>query len=276
MAPILNLQELAKRMAHASSLVKLICGTANNAAIGIMLEAKDHAKQCRNYRQKVKHLFKMAIDEMHRYELTLVVPYKNRMFGMEDMSPEVRKKYGDISDRQYYDFWCGMGNPVYKKTRPLITSLWNKYRLSLEKEGIREAEHVAWVMVAQAALELSVLMYRRAVEECVTGYELDRKMVEQVFHQFSLEQVAKRWKAALYALCPCTDEAEPDEIDRRNIEQGLLQLTDAWVDPTLLYTSTMENVEDFPEVFRTKGELRKSLHEIAEVKQETMRNLAKS
>ena len=189
------------------------------------------------------------------------------------MSPEVRKKYGDISDRQYYDFWCGMGNPVYKKTRPLVTSLWNKYRLSLEKEGIREAEHVAWVMVAQAALELSVLMYRRAVEECVTGYELDRKMVEQVFHQFSLEQVSKRWKVALYALCPCTDEAEPDEIDRRNIEQGLLQLTDAWVDPTLLYTSTMENVEDFSEVFRTKGELKKSLREIAEVKAETMKEL---
>lgn len=273
---MLTYDEAVKRMGNAAAVVKLITGVANNAAWLVTLNALDHARRCPNYRHQVKHLFMETTAAMNRYEKRLLFSEENRMFHLADMSAEVRKKYGDITDREYYDFWTGMGNAAYQRTMPLLTSLQHKYRKSLEREGVPEADHVAWVMVAMATLDLAVQMYRRAIDECVTGYELPRRMVEQVFGQFSLAEVADRWRKALIALCPGTDQIKPSGTDRRNIELGLEQLCEAWADPSTLYGSTMDTVAEYQEIFRTKGEQRKSFREIAEVKQETETELKKS
>ena len=263
-------------MAHSAAVVKLICGVANNAAWMVVLDAHDHARRCRGYRHGVKHLFKQSIEGLKAYERRLLHAEENRMFHLADMSEKVRKKYGDITDREYYDFWASTGGAAYERTRPLRTSLWNKYRLSLLREGVPEAEHVAWVMVGMAALELAVAMYGRAIDECVNGYQLPRRLVEHVFGQFSLAPVAALWRKALLALCPGTESIKPTPLDERNIEMGLEQLTEAWVSPSLLYSSTMDTVEEFGEIFRTRGEQRKSMREIAEVQSETMRELEKT
>ena len=274
--PQLTYDEMAHRMAQCSAVVKLICGVANNAAWVVVLKAHDHAKQCATYRQGVKRQFKAAIDALHQYERQLVHSPHNRMFHVADMTPEIRKKYGDISDREFYDFWASVGNYAYQQTEPLLSSLWNKYRKSLIRDGIAEADHVAWVMVGMAALELSVQMYGDAINECVNGHQLPRRIVEYVFRQFSLAPVASMWRKALEALCPGTDELEPSDIDKRNIQLGLEQLRDAWMNPSLLFNSTMDSVEDYGEIFRTKGEQKKSMREIAEVRDDTMRELEKT
>ena len=265
--------ETVKQMSYAASLVKLICGVANNAAWLVMLEGLKHARMCPNFKHGVRRNFNLAMRAIKEYESNLLNAEQNRMFHLADLSPEVRKKYGDITDHEYYDFWARTGGEAYRKTKPLITSLWNKYRLSLEREHIDEADHVAWVMVAMAALELAVQMYGKAIDECEKGFRLPRKILERVFSQFSLQTVVKAWKKALLSLCPGTDHITPSEIDERNIEMGLTQLCEAWIDPTLLYNSTMDTVEDSIEVFRTKGEMKKSLREIAEVRDETMKEL---
>ena len=265
--------EICKRMGNAAAVVKLICGVANNAAWMIVLEAHDYAKKHPDYRHEVKRKFRAAIDALRAYERNLLYKSDNRMFHLADMSERIRKKYGDITDREFYEFWTGTGAAAYERTRPLITSLQNKYKLSLEREHIPEAYNVAWVMVAMAALELAVHMYKKAIDECVNGYKLPRRMIEQVFAQFSLAGVAKLWRDALIALCPGTDQIKPSHTDERNIEMGLIQLTEAWIDPTTLYNSTMDTVEEYQEVFRTKGEQKKSLREIAEARNETMKEL---
>lgn len=273
---MLTYEETVQRMGNAAAVVKLITGVANNAAWLVTLNALDHARRCPNYRHRTKHLFMETVRALKQYEKRLIYASENRMFHLADMSDRVRKKYGDITDREYYDFWTGMGNAAYERTLPLLTSLQHKYRKSLDREGVPEADHVAWVMVAMAALDLAVQMYRRAIDECVNGYQLPRRMVEQVFGQFSLAEVADRWRKALIALCPGTDQIKPTPTDERNIELGLEQLCQAWADPTTLYGSTMDTVEEYKEVFRTKGEQKKSLREIAEVQQETERELANS
>ena len=144
-------EETAARIGNAAAVVKLICGVANNAAWLTILDAHDHARRCPNYRQGVKHKFKMAIQALRDYERDLLHSEENRMFHIADMSERVRKKYGDITDREFYDFWAGTGAAAYDKTRPLLTSLQNKYKLSLEREHIPEAYNVAWVMVGMAA-----------------------------------------------------------------------------------------------------------------------------
>ena len=264
--------EIARRMSKAARVVKLICGVANNAAWLVVLDGYDKARRCQRYRHEVKRAFKLAIEAWHEYERRLIHATENRMFHLADMDENVRKTYGDITDRQYYEFWASIGGPAYQKTRPLITSLWNKHRLSLLNHHVKDADKVAWVITAQAALELAEHLYEKAIRECVDGYKLPERMVRAVFGQFSLKNVSERWRRALMLLAPDTEfELEPTE--KRNIEMGLTQLCEAWLDPTLLYNSTMESVEDYDEVFRTRGYQKKALRKIAEVRDETMEEI---
>lgn len=114
-------KDLAQRMAKASGIVKLICGVGNNAAWLVVLDGYDHARKCKAYKHEVKRAFKMAIEEWHHYEARLVYAKENRMFHLDDLGEKARKTFGDISDREYYDFWSSVGGPAYEKTRPLIT-----------------------------------------------------------------------------------------------------------------------------------------------------------
>jgi len=275
-------------MASAAGVVKLICGVANNAAWLVVLHAlteingnkidpKDpdgnrHLLPHPRYRHEVKRAFKATIKAWHDYERRLVHATENRMFHMADMDEKTRKTYGNITDQQYYDFWASVGGPAYEKTYPMITCLWNKHRLSLLNHQVKDADKVAWVITAQAALELAEQLYEKAIRECINGYGLPERMVREVFGQFSLKTVSEHWRKALMMLAPDT-EFVLEPMEKRNIEMGLAQLCEAWLDPSLLYNSAMEIVEDYDEIFRTRGYQKKALREIAELRDETMEEL---
>lgn len=239
----------------------------------VVLEAFDHARRCKRYGFRQKQLFMQAVNELHIYERGLKHATVNRMFHLADMKEEVRRKYGDITDAEYYEFWKGIGGPAYQNTRPLSTSLWNKYRLSLLSHGVNDSEHIAWVMTAQAAIDLAGTMYESAMRECEVGYKIPRPLLEKVFGQFSLKRVSKAWYRAMVALAPETEPIKLDPIEEKNIDMGLRQLMEAWMDPELLYSSTSETVEEYDEIFATHGFQKKVLREIAEVKAETLANL---
>jgi hypothetical protein len=259
-------------MAAAAGLIKFICGVANNAAWLVALEALDHARRCRGYRGNVKYRFNQSVAAYHDYERNLIHNKNNRMFCVADMTPEIRKKYGNITDREYYDFWTATGAQAYAKTKPMITSLWNKYRLSLQSHGVKESEHLAWVMTATAALELAVNLYKRAIKDIVESYKLPRHLVEYVFSQFSLEPVRKRWNDAMLSLSPHVDYTISG-MEERNIVYGLEQLQEAWTDASVLYDSASETVAEYEEVFRTPDEQKKVMREIANIKADTEANL---
>ena len=265
--------DLVLRVARSSAVIKMVCGVSNNATWLLVRYAHDQAKKSRRYNGKVKKLFKQALEEWHHYEHNLIYARENRMFHLDDLEPSVRRKYGDITDAEYYEFWKGIGGPAYQKTRPMITSLWNKYRLSLVNNNVQDAEHVAWVMTAQAALDLSLALFESAAKECEVGLKLHRKVIDEVFSQFSLKTVSKDWMRALMLLAPETDPIKLSEVEERNIDLGLQQLMEAWLDPDLLYSSTSETVEDYDEIFATRGFQKKVLREIAEVRSETLKNL---
>ena len=268
----LTIEELQRRMAAAAGLIKFICGVANNAAWLVALEALDHARRCRDYRGNVKYRFNQSVAAYHDYERNLIHNKNNRMFCVADMTPDIRKKYGNITDREYYDFWTATGAQAYTKTKPMITSLWNKYRLSLQSHNVKESEHLAWVMTATAALELAVNLYKRAIKDIVESYKLPRHLVEYVFSQFSLEPVRKRWNDAMLLLSPHVDYTISG-MEERNIVHGLEQLQEAWTDTSVLYDSASETVAEYEEVFRTPGEQKKVMREIAGIKAETEANL---
>ena len=272
-------EEIVKAVSNAAAIFKLVCGVGNNAAWLAMMDGYDQAKRCKAFRRSLKggHMvgwyFKKAVNDFKDYERQLLTTEKNRMFHVADMTEDVRRKYGNISDAQYYEFWKGVGGVAYAKTRPHITSLWNKYRVSLVKHDVKDAEHVAWVMTAQAAIDLSLAMYESAMKECETGMNIHRKLLDGIFGQFSLKTVSKDWMRAMMLLAPETNDFQLDSTEERNIEFGLQQLMEAWLDPELLYSSASGAVDDYEEIFSTKGFVKKVQREIAEVRAETLKEL---
>ena len=280
--PTMTLEELERKMAASAATVKLICGVGNNAAWLVVLEAYGHAKQHRRFNPNIKGgkrvswFFRRVMKLYHEYEHRLVDARKNRFFHMADMDEKTRRKYGEgITDREYYDFWAAIGGPCYSKTHPLVTSLWNKYRLSLQHNDVVDADKVAWCMTGQAALELAVTMYDMALNECEKGYGIPRSLLEYVFGQFSMKVIADEWFRAMMTLAPETEPIKPSELDEKNIDLGIRQLMEAWIDHDTLYASTADTVAEYDEVFRTRGFQKKALREIAEVRQETQQEYEK-
>ena len=204
-------EEIVKAVGNAAAIFKLVCGVGNNSAWVVMMEGYDHARRCKAFRKSLKGghnvgwYFKRAVNDFNTYERNLLTTQTNRMFHVADMSDNVRRKYGNISDAEYYEFWKGVGGVAYAKTKPLITSLVNKYRVSLVQHDVKDAEHVAWVMTAQAALDLSLALFESAAKECEVGLKLHRKVIDEVFSQFSLKTISKDWMRALMLLAPETD-----------------------------------------------------------------------
>lgn len=271
-------KELEIRVAKAAGVVKLVCGLGNNAAWMVCLEAHDVLRKHSRYGQYVAgghtvgYYYRKVLKMYRNYERMLLCSGTNRFFHVADMSVETRKKYGEITDRQYYEFWTGIGGAAYARSRPMVTSLQNKYRLSLIQHGIEMPDMVAWAMVAQSCLELAVAMYEKALDTVVAEMSIPRNILEYVFGGFSMKEIAKVWRQALDATEPKANY-KLEEIEERNIEMGIVQLEEAWAGTEGMYGATMESVKDFDEVFRTRGEMKKAMREIAEAKAEVEKQL---
>lgn len=255
--------------ANAAGVVKLVCGVGNNAAWQVMLHAYSQVRFHRLYRHEVKQAFKAAIQSFHDYERNLIFAKQHRMFCLADMAPQTRKRYGDITDREYYDFWASCGSDVFSKTMPLITCLQNKYRLIMLNHAIRECHLVAWAMTAQAALDLAVTMYESAIKQVCQYPGMREKAVRMVFDQFSLQPVADAWRRAIEKLDAACLTIEPTTLESKNLDYGLNQLAEAWTNVQALFRSVQQSTEDYQEVFRTLGEQKKAMREISEVAAET-------
>lgn len=263
--PNIDLEQQATAATFASTLIKLTTGVCNNATYMLMLDAHDQAKKMPNYKGAVKHAYKLAFEAWAKYEATLKYATKYRMFSVDDMSETTRKKYGDITDAQYFDFWQGFGYTAYTKTRPLITSLQNKYRLSLVRHNRPYAYEISWVMTAQAALEMCSSIWKGGIDASVERYGLRRDIAEHIFAQFKVTDVAERWRRAMLLQAPYEPTEPLDDIETRNIEMGLIQLADAWSEGRLAVKSIHDTLDDYDEIFRTQGELKKEKRELKQM-----------
>ena len=124
-----------------------------------------------------------------------------------------------------------------------------------------------------AALELAVKIYDQAIDGCVDGYQLPRRLLDYIFRQFRVGDIDRAWCNALEVLAPDTAGFELDSMEEKNIAHGLNQLQEAWTNPALMYDSTSVSAADFEEIFRTKGEHKKVLREIGDIKAETEKGL---
>lgn len=260
---------MAKRLADAAALVKLVCGVSNNATRLVMLRGLENARQMSAYRcnPKLRQVLRHADKEWHDYENHLVNARRHKMFDVAHLVERVRRRYGDITDRQYYEFWASIGSTAYKKTSPLVTSLWNKYRLSLIDHGIKEPEYVAWLMTASSALQIATGIHRATLRQCIEEYDIPAHLAHDVFDQLSLKRVQDAWDRAVYIAEPgCNYTLHP--IESHNIDMGIDQLMEAWRSHDLIHESTKASVKDYEEIFATKGFQQKTIREINEIQQQ--------
>ena len=252
--------DLVKRLAEASGFVKAYVGIVNNAAWLVCLQALDHVKKHRNYRFAVKKAYQQAVTEYHAYESRLVYAKTNRFFHVGDLAPETRARFRpDVTDREYYDFWVSIGAEAYEKTLPLVTSLWNKYRVSLVGHDIQQPDITAWALTGTAALSLADKTFESMLCTLQDDYDLPKELSRQVFADFSMKKVHDAWYRACLMTDPKSSAYKLNSTEERNIIMGLDQLKDAWLNSMLLSESVRETVAEYDEIFRTKGVQKKVL-----------------
>jgi hypothetical protein len=248
---------------HSVSLVSLLCGVGNNAAWLVCLDANDRMKAHLRYNTRVAGghtvgwYFSKVLKMYHDYERRLLNADTNKLFSVKDMEESVRRRYGSgITDRDYYEMWCGYGARVYSATRTTITSLVNKFRLSLASHGIDQAEELAWGLTAQSCLTLSCLIYEYAIGLGVRDFHVNESTIRQLVSQLSLKNITKVWADAMLLAEPKTKGIIISETEERNIYLGLKQLQEEWTDRKLIEESTCQSVDDFAELFRNGKELK--------------------
>lgn len=266
-------------------MVKVVMGVANGCALNIMMDCYteisgkainpktgDFKPAHPKFRHHVKAAYKHAIDEYHDYERGLVYATTNRFFHVADLSPKYRKIYGDITDSQFFEFWKGTSARAYQVSRPLVTSLWNKYRLSLLNHSVPNAEQLAWACVGQAVLTLACDIYETALKDAHSVCTiLQEHQIRSLFSGFSLRRVREAWTKALRLTEDISYELE--ETEDKNIEFGIMQLVNTWSNPDYIYDSVSETLPEYEEIFRTKGEMKKALRNIEEVRTQRWENL---
>lgn len=264
-----NYEELVKRISRASSDIKLMCGLANNAAWLVVLDAYDQVRQLPCYKFKVRKDFRLVLNAFRHYEHKLIYAETNRFFCLDDMGPETRKKYGNITNGEYYEFWTGIGARMYIKTKDAITSLQHKFMLALAAHGEDHAEEKAWAITAGHSLRIAVEVWERAMIDGSKNYDVKIGIMKMLFEGFNLQKVSDAWEKATNNIC----KLQQDDLtahEHRNIEMGILWLTDAWADAENIFDSVNDASEDFMDIFRTKGEYKKLRRELLEQKHEVM------
>jgi len=150
--------------------------------------------------------------------------------------------------------------------------LQNKYRLSVEQHGMREPQTIAWAMTAMAALYIARKIYKSCVRNAsrLTGLRLD--IMEMVFHDFDVAPVKDAWEKAIIMLDDYR-RFDLDEVEDRNIANGLEQLEDAWYDPDVLYGSLEDATDDYDEIWASRQGYRDAMAAVRGMHHETMEQI---
>lgn len=287
-------QQLTVLVGQMSGFVKIMMGVADNCALLVMRYAHDKISDLRdsesykerprrphpNYRHKAKMLFRKALEESVTWRTRLLNPSRDevRFFHVDDIQPDARKKYGEMTDQEYFEFWQATGSRAYTECFPLVTSLWDKFRLSMQAHGIGHADQTAWGLTALTVLQLSVDSWNSTLLSVNDAMErrLSPAFMERIYRPFLLSRVADLWEQALIALSPETADYKLDSREERNIELGIRQLREKWISPTTPFDSLSGAVEDYDDIFRTKGEMKKAMREIGELRDIAVRNAERS
>lgn len=265
--------EFIQNVAQAAAFMKTVTAIGNNAAWMACLDAFDHIKLHPAYRQAVKSAYKKCFNLFYEYERQLLFDDHLRFFHLDDCSPEIRKTFGIITDRDYYDYWAGFGFNAYTNTKPFYTCLVNKIRLAYIKNNAPNPDILAWSMAAKLCLKIACILYNDTIRILANGEDwkhigMNEKTWRKIFRPFNISSIEQQWgKAHLLLANGHALMAEP--VENRNMQLGFEQLAEKWASEDVIFGSGIKASEDFAEIFRTNGELKKTKRKFAELRNAT-------
>ena len=287
-----QIKNLEHTIAQCAGFVKMMCGVSVNCAVTIAKDALDKIADVRaaseykekpwnphpNYKGRTKALFNQYENEKHNYYSYLLYPANGevRFFDLKDMPEEARRKYKTMTGREYFEFWKSTGAHAYLKSQPLIGSLHNKFRVSLTGHGVPRPELVAWGLVGASVLELAQETWQRAMRSVQEACDnlLILQDIERIYKPFSPQRMSIAWQRALKYLSPEADGYKLDDQETRNIALGLDQLRELWISTDLPFDATIQAVDDYSDdIFATKGYAKKAMRELAEMREDAIRDL---
>lgn len=266
-------REFIDRMAKASSFVKLIDGTANNAAWAACLDAYEYIKPLR--KRAIRQVkgggtaldgYKRAFKALKLYQRNLIYTENNRFFHVADMDSYTRSYYAaDMTDEGYYDFWASFGFKAYQNNKNFFTCLVNKLRLVYERGGIKDAEAAAWSMGAYMSLNIASECHADVVKAMANIWGGDHARLQRLFKPFDLSHVEKLWGDAHKDFFPELAKLEFTDLEYQNIKISFNQFAERLMKGKSLVQSRVETVADFADdIFRTKGYAKKAMRELSD------------
>lgn len=257
-------QELERVLCSMAGLVKQTTGTTNFIAYYTMMDAMDHVRKHPAFKREVKMAFNIAKKKYNDYEKSLRFSNRPRFFCVEDIPEHVREKYKKgMTDTEYWNMWCDVGASSYASYSKELKVLYWKYHKSLNGHGVKHADILAWVLLADAALMLSVKYYDYLIKTVSEHCRLSYEQVDRCFSLFSLEGVEDAWDAAITEMQKHVNtnfNLSPSED--RNIYLGLRQLEEAISDDIMRYGGLREAIDMNKGVFASKWDYRQAVNEI--------------
>lgn len=257
----ITVEQLNRALPYISAIVKQVLGVANNFAQVQMFNARDDLKKHPKYKHTVKKAINDVFTAWESYEKRLLNPVNLRYFHVDDIPPKIRKQYGNITDREYYEYWQNVGWSVYSRNRAFVTAMDNKFKLSLQKHGVPHAELLCKAMTAEQLLNIAEQRYQDAMKVVRQETGLRSDNFNMLYKDFSLHTVHERWAKAVTMLVP---NCKLDKDEDRNLLMSVEQLYEIISDLPKMYEGIGQSMEDYPEIFRTKGEQKKALRNIHE------------
>lgn len=275
--------EIANIIQKNDDFMRYMMGGPVNAAQQLMMESVDYIAGRKTdhhgnpihahpkYQFKVRAAFKKVFKEWQAYHARLKTAkcLGIGLFHLGDMAEEDRRRFGNITDADLYEWWRAFGPTARRDAQPIINALQHKIALSLERHGVAYPEHIAWSIVGDSALQVAQYIFNSATESVHTTlpmFSLDY-IRRDMYGAFSVQRICDAYRYAIKLLEPCSFKHKLDDIEEKNIAYSYQQLKDAWLNPTAPFDAALEATEEYGEdIFRTRGFQKKAMHEIKEMR----------
>ena len=252
-----NLKELEDRVWKASGMFKSLLALPNNVAYIMLYNAQDHIRRHPKFRQEAKRAFNQAMDEYRAYEKRLHSATTNRMFHLADLTDDARKRFGDITDKDYFELWQDMGSRGYELAKPHLLALTHKFRKQLRARGDEHADILCHVLTAQAVIDIAITYYQSAVKLARDEMHVPVQIIPTLYQQFSLDRVGKALDKSLRLI---GGEYHPlNELEEKDITISIRDISEVWAEQDNILEAMIDTIENNEEIFRTKGEMKKLL-----------------
>lgn len=248
----------------AKERIMLLLTTCNNAAHIVMMNALDEVKKLPEYNARfslMRKAFNQAEDVWRQYDAGLRHSGKKWLNPSSFNAAQKKRFREDLTAEEYKEFWECIGGNAYLKVKSDVDVLQNKFKLSIESHKIKNAVVASKVLSVSSMLILCEAVYTKTINIFARNYMVSQPEAFDIWKDFNLRNMQMAWGKCVRMMGPVT---QLDEMESRNIELTLEQLIDHWNDETFFYSSLIEAAEDFPEIFRTKGEQKKFIRELAE------------